>query len=156
MPVTREKLPVLSLSFTQIFLEPGSVYQFSHHFLRVLDLRLAGTVCASQAMFNQFPGLRDICFLITAAKRVPKRNVWLERHFPRRHQTEFWVVLPFSWTRRSKLERHQRVVSCLVNTVATLFEEYGVDTTELRSHETGLLAELASNTEKYFDDFLLG
>ncbi|MFN7894241.1 MAG: hypothetical protein ACK5OC_28395, partial [Pirellula sp.] len=39
MPRRITKLPLLYLSFVQCYLEPGSTYQFSHHFQRVLGKR---------------------------------------------------------------------------------------------------------------------
>lgn len=103
-------------------------------------------------MIDRFPGLRKVSFWISAGKILPKKTVRLQLHSKRRHEVELLVVIPYSWTRRSKLERHQRAVSSLIDTIATFFEGFAVDTTEFRSREGALLEELASNTDRYFDD----
>ena len=144
--------PLLLISFTQFYLEPGSTYQFSHHFQGLLARQLTRTCRATELMQKEFPGLKHVCFYITAAKRLPKKQVVLTRHSRKSSNTEFTVYIPYSWTRRSKLERHQRAISSIIMTIGTFLEEYGVDTRCFRSRESAILTELASDTERYFDN----
>ena len=155
MPDRREKLPLLNLSFTQCYLEPAATYQFSHHFQALLDKRLSRSVRASQTLLDEYPGLQKVWFWVSAGKILPKKTVRLQKHNKRKSEVEIFVVIPYSWTRRSKLERHQRAVRCLINSVASFFEEFAIDTSLLRSRKAALLAELASNTERYLDDWSL-
>jgi hypothetical protein len=155
MPRRIAKQPLLYLSFVQCYLEPGSTYQFSHHFQGVLANRLSRTMRASQELIDQFPGVQKVSFWISAGKILPKKTVRIQLHNKRKHELELFVVIPYSWTRRPKLERHQRAVSSLINTIATFFEGFQIDTNEFRSREGPLLVELASNTDRYFDDWSL-
>lgn len=111
MPRRITKLPLLYLSFVQCYLEPGSTYQFSHHFQRVLGKRLTRTMRASQELSDQFPGVQKVSFWLSAGKILPKKTVRVQLHNKRKQEVELFVVIPYSWTRRPKLERHQRAVS---------------------------------------------
>jgi hypothetical protein len=148
--------PLLYITFIQFYLEPGSTYQFSHHFQGLLASRLTRTCRATELMQKDFPGIKHVCFFITAAKRVPKKQVVLTRHSRKSNSTEFTVYIPYSWTRRSKIERHQRAISNLIATIGNFLDGYGVDTRYFLSRESAILSDLASDTERYFDNWSLG
>jgi hypothetical protein len=148
--------PLLYLNLIQFYVEPGSTYRFSHHFQGLLASRLTRTCRATELMRRDFPGIEHVCVFITAAARVPKKQVVLTRHSRKSNSTEVTVCIPDSWTRRSRIERHQRAIRNLIATIGSCLDGYGVDTKDFVSRESAILSDLASDPERYSDNWSLG
>ena len=152
---TSESTSVLYLTFGQGYLEPGSTYQFSCEFQGLLNQKLGRTCRASAQLATEYPRIRKVHFYVTAAKRVPKQPVSLVKHYPRLRETEFLATIPFSWTRRGKVERHVRAARSLIETVADFFDQQGVETSKFRQAGLVVLEELQANFDTYYDTWSL-
>ena len=117
----------LLISFSQIYLEPGAAYGFSHRLISELRKRISRKSLPSEKFHMKYPGAERLDFSLSASSKIKEGHVRGTEYHRSSKEVECALTLTFSANDRSWKRRSATGIKNLVSCVATVFANFELE-----------------------------
>lgn len=116
---------------SQIYIEVGVEYPFSHHFQRYLSEELTRWVTPSESFVNDYGEDYDVIFNVSAKAGITQPQIMGPTIFAKDKDVEFTIFLPFEKSEARGQKAYRRVLRQLVYQVVEVLRRLDMDVSRL-------------------------
>lgn len=136
----------MKIFVSQIYIEAGINYPFSHSFQRWISDELSSLVPPSPAYDQQYPGF-DLMFRMSAKAELATPLIKGPTVFKKTKDVEFSIFLPYIEHDPSDPRSLLKPLKLFLDAVATVLQSLGVDVSELQACSDSLIERIIGNPE---------
>jgi len=125
---------------SQIYIEVGVEYPFSHHFQIYISEELTRRVAASERFVSEYAEDFDLIFRVSAKAGIAQPEVRGPTVFAKDRDVEFTIFLTFDKTEAPGEQKYRRVLRQLVDQIIEVLRGLDMDVSRL-SQESNRIVE---------------
>jgi hypothetical protein len=134
----------MNVYFTQIYIEPGVRFPFSHHFQRYLSKEITALVSPSPLFLARYGSDFRLHFNVSAKPIILECEIRGPSVFRKTKDVEFTVFLPFDVIARDS-NVLRSALNHLLGGVYSVLERLGIDAGRISANQDGIVNEILSN-----------
>ena len=132
------------VNFSQVYIEPGIWFPFSHHFQNRLSEAVTERVMPSDTFLSQYGSECALTINVSAKKALRQTEVRGPAVFRGAKDVEYTVFLPYSAIVK-RPDAPRVAVKYLLDAACDIFESLDIDTTRLRVDQSELVTSICSD-----------
>src|SRR5262245_13769688 len=133
----------MQVHFTQIYIEPGVSFPFSHHFQNRISEEVTSLVTPSADFLEKFGSDLNLVLNISAKKALRDNEVKGPTVFKKTKDVEYTIFLPFDLITRSQ-KAPECALRFMLKGACSILESLGIDTAEIVATQESLIAQICS------------
>ncbi len=135
----------MRIYFSQVYIEPGVNYPFSHVFQQRMSAAVSDLVQASENFIRKFGNDWKVIFNVSAKKEILAPEIVGPAVFKRTKDVEFTIFLPHDGTDANQLADYTKPIRHLLLGAIDVLEKLKLDPTELKKRIDSVVMELSSD-----------
>ncbi len=134
--------------FSQIYIQPGATFPFSHHFQRRFSDEVTERVSPSPRFIATFGADWDLIFRISAKGTILENEIRGPTVFKKDKQVEYTVFLPFDAVVQHT-DVSQSALRFLIDGCCSVFAQLEIDSEPLKKSVDELIASICANPDMF-------
>jgi hypothetical protein len=134
----------MKVYFTQVYIEPGVVFPFSHHFQGRLSDEITALVAPSAKFTQKYGDNWSLGFNISAKRTICDNEIRGPSVFKKDKDVEYTVFLPFDTIQR-EASVAQSAIKFLLQGICSVLGSLGIDATEIQARQSSLAESISSD-----------
>jgi hypothetical protein len=134
----------VQVSFTQVYIEVGANFPFSHLFQHRLSEAVTALVVPSALYLKKYGADFELIFYISAKRGLENNEIRGPRVFKKAKDVEYSVFLPFDVIMRDG-DAPRHAVILLLKGVCAVLAMLEIDKTKLLDHENSIIDSICSD-----------
>lgn len=140
----------MQVYFTQIYIEEGVYFPFSHVFQRFISNTISEIVVPSHKFIAKYGRDCSLIFRISSKRSIQENELRGPTHFKKTPSVEYTIFLPFNAI-MSEQHPPDAVLSYTIQGAYSVFEELEIDATKVRASERELIQTICADAAMFQD-----
>jgi hypothetical protein len=134
----------MKVSISQIYIEPGVSFPFSHHFQRLFSGEITALVVPSVKFIEKYGSDFALIFRMSAKQDIQGNEIRGPTVFRKAKDVEYTIFLPFDVICRHP-EVPKTALRFLLKGVCSVFESLRIDTARVLEKQEALIEQVCSD-----------
>ena len=134
--------------FSQIYIQEGVNYPFSHVFQQYLSKNITELTESSEQFDKEYGNDWDIMFRISAKKELDKVEIKGPTVFKKTKDVEYTIFLPFV-NIDLKSNKYSLAIENIIDSVCSILVDLNFSTTKIRNTKAQLINEICQTNEMF-------
>ncbi len=137
---------------SQIYIEAGASFPFSHNFQRYIHARLSSLVDGWGHNYSHYGSDFDLVFNMSSKSDLAFTEIKGPTVFKRDKSVEYSIFLPFNLLGKGSADEFRMVLRALMDGIVTVLDELGVDTEKVKAESADIVETIANDPAMYSHD----
>ena len=138
----------MHIYFSQIYIQEGISFPFSHIFQKYLSEKITSLVECSDKFTKLYGSDWDVIFRISAKKEIDETEIKGPTLFKKDKDIEYTIFLPYRKITKEK-DIYKAALNDVITSVSGILESLGFSTSEIIASKSRLISEIHSNKEMF-------
>jgi len=139
----------MKIYVTQIYIETGMSYRFSHNFQNWLSEQLTSRVQPSPAFVQTYGKDFNLVFNMSAKSKIADVEIKGPTVFERTKDVEFSIFLPHAGCQPRSPDGYRQPLNLLLQGITDVLERFGMDTSEVVNAAPTLIEHIIWTPEMF-------
>lgn len=138
----------MKVYFSQVYIEPGVRFPFSHHFQRRLSQEVTSLIEPSQEFLSKYGDDYKLVFNVSTKKSITENEIKGPTVFRRTKSVEYTVFLPFDVISRSS-DNPRAALGYLLDGASWVLESLKMSTSQIASQRDNIIVDICADRSMF-------
>lgn len=138
----------MKVIFSQIYIQAGINFNFSHQFQTFLSSKVSGLLYVSKKFLKLYDKDYTIIFRISAKKELATNEIKGATIYKKDKDIEFTIFLPYTTIMQTS-EPNRKALEHLFEGVYDVLGKYEIDTSKLKAEQKKIIDKIMSSPEMF-------
>jgi hypothetical protein len=139
---------------TQIYIEAGVYYPFSHHFQNFISDELTKRLTPSDAFISKYAEDFNLIFNMSAKAKIPTAEIKGPTVFRKDKDVEYTIFLPFNIHDVQSSEVYRQTLRLLISSISSVLIDLEIDASQLLRDSEDIVERILSNPKTINENWL--
>ena len=138
----------MNIYFSQIYIQEGVTFPFSHIFQKFLSEKITRLVASSDYFNKNYGADWDIIFRISAKNEIDDVEIKGPTTFKKDNDVEFTIFLPFQKL-NTQSDNYKLTIKTIINSTCDTLDSLDISTFKIDEYSNQLVSEICENNEMF-------